>query len=67
MTKSDEQGENDITREAKRIAQQTGEEVCDILARWLKEAKAGGDRARQRRIIKAQKYLGCRNIQKRSK
>jgi hypothetical protein len=31
----------------------------------LAEAKTQGDKARLRKIIKAQKYLGCRNIRKR--
>jgi hypothetical protein len=65
VTKSEERGENEITEEAKREAARTGKDVCDILAGMLKKAKAAGDKARERKIVRAQKYLGCRNIWKR--
>jgi hypothetical protein len=32
-------------------------------AGWLKAAKAAGDKDRERKIKRAQKYLGCRNKQ----
>jgi hypothetical protein len=65
MTKSRESGENEITREAKRETRRTDEELCAILARWLNEAQAVGDLERVRKIRKAQKYSGCRNVRKR--
>lgn len=66
MTKSRESGENEITAEAKRRVRDEGRDVCSILSDMLAQAKADGDRERTRKIIKAQKYLGCRNIRKRS-
>lgn len=65
MTKSRESGENEITDRAKREAARTGESVCGILARMLASAKAAGERELIGKIIRAQKYLGCRNIRKR--
>jgi hypothetical protein len=67
MTKSEERGENELTEEAKREAARTGKDVCAILAAMLKKARAAGDKARERKIVRAQKYLGCRNIRKRRK
>lgn len=65
MTKAPEHGENDITDEARREAARTKKHVCDILVVMLAAAKAAADKTRQRKIIRAQKYLGCRNIRKR--
>jgi predicted transposase YbfD/YdcC len=65
MTKSQEGGENEITEDAKREAARTKGNICTILTAWQRDAKAAGDTERVRKIIKAQKYLGCRNIQKR--
>jgi hypothetical protein len=65
MTRSRESGENEISREAERESARTGTSACDVLARMLVEAKAAGDGERIRKIIRAQKYLGCRNIRKR--
>lgn len=65
MTKAPESGENEITREAKREAARTGEDVCALLAAMLKKAVSQGDAARIKKIAKAQKYLGCRNVRKR--
>jgi hypothetical protein len=65
MTKSPEAGENDITAEAKREAARTKMDVCTILAAMLRKAKAAGDKAKERKIVRVQKYLGCRNIRKR--
>jgi uncharacterized membrane protein YebE (DUF533 family) len=65
MTKSRERGENEITEEAKREAARTKKHVCDILAAMLAAAKAAGNTERQRKILRAQKYLGCRNVRKR--
>ena len=53
MTKSRESGENEITREAKREARRTNEDLCPILARWLAHAQAVGDLERVRKIRKA--------------
>ena len=65
MTKSQESGENEITTEAKREAARTGLDVCAILAEMLRRARAAGDALREKKIVRAQKYLGCRNIRKR--
>jgi hypothetical protein len=67
MTKSREHGENEITDEAEREAARTGKHVCEVLAAMLRKAKADHDRQRKRKIIKAQKYKGCRNLRKRRK
>jgi hypothetical protein len=65
MTKSRESGENEITDEAKRRAINEGSDICSILAEMIKAAKAERDRERIKKIIKAQKYMGCRNVNKR--
>ncbi len=65
MTKSWEQGDNEITNKAKREAARTGKAVDSILAELLANAKATGDKSRVRKILRAQKYLGFRNIRKR--
>ena len=65
MTKSQEHGESEITAEAKRDAGRTGRHLCDILAEMLAQAKKAGDKVRRRKIIRAQKYHGCRNKRKR--
>jgi hypothetical protein len=65
MTKSRESGENEITDEAKREAIRAGLGVCEVLAKMLKAAKAAHDTNSVRKIVKAQKYLGCRNKRKR--
>jgi hypothetical protein len=67
MTKSQESGENEITEEAKREAARTGQNVCAVLNEMLKQAKREQDEARIKKIIRAQKYLGCRNFRKRRK
>jgi hypothetical protein len=56
MTKAPEGGENEITVEAQRDAARTGKSVCSILAAMLKAAKKSRDKARKRKIEKAQKY-----------
>ena len=65
MTKSHEQGENEITIEAKKIAARGNMHVCAVLADMLRKAKSFGDQAHVQKIIRAQKYLGCRNLRKR--
>ena len=67
MTKSHERGENDVTRAAKVWALRTNTNVCTVLERWLVQAKKVGDGTRVSSIVKAQKYLGCRNRRKRRK
>jgi hypothetical protein len=67
MTRAQEKGENEISDEAKREAALTGKDVCGILKDMLKEAKAAKDKERERKIKRAQKYLGCRNKRKRGK
>ena len=65
MTKSQESGENEITDEARREAARTSSDVCAILAAMLRGAKAAHDTQSVKKIEKAQKYLGCRNVRKR--
>lgn len=67
VTKAREKGENEITEEAKQEAARTGKDVCDILEEMLAKAKAAKDKERERKIKRAQKYLGCRNKRKRGK
>ena len=65
MTKSQEKGENEITAQAKREALLTGKDVCDILKEMLRNAKTAKNKDRERKIKRAEKYLGCRNKRKR--
>ena len=65
MTKSPERGADENTDEAKREAARTGRHVCDVLAAMLIRAKAAGDGERVGKIIRAEKYLRCRNVRKR--
>jgi hypothetical protein len=67
VTKAPEKGVNEITEEARREVARTGKDICDILKEMLKKAKAAKDKARERKIKRAQKYLGCRNKRKRGK
>jgi hypothetical protein len=67
MTKNRERGDNEITRQADSEAAKSGRDVCAILADMLRQASAAGDNERIRKIIRAQKYRGCRNIRKRRK
>ncbi len=61
-----EKGENYVTLEVKAAAQTTGRDPCEILKEWLADAKREKDTEAIRAIQQAQKFLGCRNIQKRS-
>lgn len=65
MTKSQESGDNEFTDRARREVARTGKDVCAILAAMLRQAKKARDRGRVKKIERAQKYLGCRNIRKR--
>ncbi len=67
MTKAHEKNENEITVEAKREAARTGRHICDVLHEMLTGAKIARDKARQTKIVEAQKFLGCRNKRKRGK
>jgi hypothetical protein len=67
MTKHWEEGENEVTREAKRESARTGQDIEVILKRMLKEAKQQKDTARRMKIIKAQKFVQRRNQRKRGK
>jgi hypothetical protein len=67
MTKSQEKGENEITDQARREAARSGREICDILNDMLAQARADKDQEAERKIRRAQKYLGCRNKRKRRK
>ena len=64
MTKSREKGDDEVTLAAKREAARTGKDICDILKEMLKQAKAAKDRERERKIKRAEKFLGCRNKRK---
>ena len=65
FSKAHQKNENYITLQAKTEAQARGKDPCDILTEWLAEAKRMGERQRIRDIQLAQKFLGCRNKQKR--
>ena len=65
VTKFPEQGESDVTDEAKKEAVRTGKDVCLVLAEMPRNAKKAKDRKRQGKIVRAQKFLGCRNKRKR--
>jgi hypothetical protein len=65
MTKSREKGRNELTDEALREATRTGKDVCAILRSMLQTAKRSRDRAKQKKVERAQKFLGCRNRRKR--
>ena len=67
MTKNRERGDNEITRHADAESARTGRDVCTLLADMLRKAVAAGDTQRVRKVIRAQKYRGCRNIRKRRK
>ena len=65
MTKSYEKGENEFTAAARREAARTGASVEEILERMLREAQQGKDKAREMKIIQAQKFCRERNRRKR--
>jgi hypothetical protein len=65
MTRSREKGRNEITDEALREAARTGKHVCAVLDEMLRAAKKSGDKVRQVKILRAQKFLRCRNQRKR--
>ena len=65
MSRSRERGENEVTDEAKQRAWAENRDICAVLSTMLDEAKAEGDTERIRKIVRAQKYAGCRNIRKR--
>lgn len=65
FSKSYQRDENYVTTQAKTEAQATGGDPCDLLKLWLQEAKLAGDKQKVQDIIQAQKFLGCRNKQKR--
>lgn len=56
---------NEILDQAKAEAQRTGQDVCDILEEWLRQANSDQDTARRMKIVQAQKFAGCRNRKKR--
>jgi len=61
-----EKGTNWATEQAKSEAKATGKSPCDILAKMLDDSKCSGDRGKIDAIIAAQKFMGCRNVQKRN-
>jgi hypothetical protein len=65
MTKAQEKGENEITAQARREADHTGKDICDILKEMLREVKSTKNKDLERKIKRAEKYLGCRNKRKR--
>jgi hypothetical protein len=58
---------NEYSRAAVAEAQSSGEDPCDLLDEWYKDAKASGDTGTAMKIVTAQKALGCRNKKKRCK
>jgi hypothetical protein len=65
MTKSRGKGHNEITPEVVKEAARTGRDVCAILREMLEAAKKARDTKLQQKIVQAEKYLGCRNRNKR--
>ena len=65
LSKSYQKDENYITQQAKTEAMATGQDPCKILELWLMAAKSSGNTPLVQDIIQAQKFLGCRNQQKR--
>lgn len=59
------QGRNWATESAKSEAQNSGQDPCDVLDEWLRQAKATGNVKRALDIIEAQKFMDCRNKDKR--
>jgi len=47
--------------------QKIGKNPCEILVEWLSDAKQKNDTELVRKIKQAQKYFGCRNMQKRQR
>ena len=66
MTKAQESGENEWVRYARQRAARTGEDVCAILRELRQDTARRRDKATERKIIQAEKFLGCRNMKKRS-
>ncbi|MBX9581846.1 MAG: hypothetical protein K2X87_16195 [Gemmataceae bacterium] len=67
MTKSAEEGENEITRDLKRQIGRAGVDVCARLRAMRKDAERRRDKAAVRQIVEAEKYFGCRNQRKRGR
>jgi hypothetical protein len=67
MTKSREEGENEFTRQAKRKAMRTGEDIESILERMLRLAKQQKDSKQRLKIVRAQKFVERRNVGKRKR
>ncbi len=65
MTKTWDQGRNELTEEAKRRAIREGKRVSEVLETMLAEAKAAKDTERVKKVEQAQKFMGSRNIRKR--
>ena len=61
-----ESGRNWATELAKSVAQQDGSDPCSVLSNMLSKAKIAGDSQQARDIVQAEKFMGCRNKQKRS-
>jgi len=66
MSKTRSKEETWVTEKAKADSRRTGKDICDILDEMLKQSKCEKDNKLTQDIIKAQKFLGCRNKQKRS-
>jgi len=65
VTKTWDQGRNELTEEAKRRAIREGKRVSEVLETMLAEAKAAKDTERVKKVEQAQKFMGSRNIRKR--
>lgn len=61
-----DKGRNWATENAKIEAQSRNIDPCDVLAEWLKEAKLSGDIKQVKDIEQAEKFLDCRNKNKRA-
>jgi RHS repeat-associated protein len=59
------QGRNWATEAAKSTGQIKGMDPCDVIAEWLEEAKAAGDKKTVQDLIEAEKFMDCRNKNKR--
>ncbi len=62
-----QKGESFITIQVKIEAKITGRDPCDILSEWLDQAKQSSDTKLALTIETAEKFMGCRNGQKRVK
>jgi len=65
MAKGKQTPRNWATEQAKKTAQTNNTDPCDELSKMLDEAKCNGDNQKVQAITQAQKFLKCRNKNKR--